>query len=76
LVVAVVAFGMRFFAEEKWQDCCDIAAFALPTVAALVEIFISERSGKATDEKIQKLKDKQLSVHVEGETLYIDEGVG
>jgi hypothetical protein len=44
-----------------------------PTVAALMEIFITERSGKATDEKILYLKEKQLSVHVEGETLVIEE---
>ena len=66
---------MRFFIEEEWQNYCDIAAFVLSTVAALVEIGISERSGKVIDEKIQKLKDKQISMHVEGETLYIDEGV-
>jgi len=75
LVVAVVSFGMRFFVEDEWQNCCDIVAFVLSTMAALVEIVISERIGKTTDEKIQKLKDKQLSMKIKGETLFIDEGM-
>ena len=41
----------------------------------LVKIVVSEMNGRATEEKIKKLKEKQLSVHVEGETLIFDEGV-
>lgn len=74
LALATGSFMMRFFVKEGLQGYCDIAAFVFPTVAALMEIFITERSGKATDEKIQHLKEKQLSVHVEGETLVIEEG--
>lgn len=72
LALATGSFMMRFFVKEGLQGYCDIAAFVFPTVAALMEIFITERSGKATDEKIQYLKEKQLSVHVEGETLVIE----
>lgn len=75
LVIAIVAFGMRFFVEDEWQDYFDIAAFVLSTMAALVEIVISERIGETTDDKIQKLKDKQISMKIKGETLFIDEGV-
>lgn len=75
LVLAIVAFTMRFFVKEEWQNYYDIATFILPTVAALIEIVISVKSGMATEENIRKLKEKQISVHVEGETLVINEGV-
>lgn len=75
LLIAVIVFALRFFVAEAWQNYCAISTFVLPTIAALVEIVISEKSSKATEEIIKKLKEKQLSVHVEGETLVIDEGV-
>ena len=75
LVIAVVAFTMRFFMEERWQNYCDIASFVLPTVAALVKIVISEKSGKVLEKKIQKLKDNQLSVRAEGNHLVFEKGV-
>lgn len=75
LFIAVIAFTMRFYMAEKWQNYCDIAAFVLPTIAALVEIVVSEKNGRATEEKIKKLKEKQLSVHFEGEALVFEEGV-
>ena len=68
-------FGMRFFVKDERQNYFDIAAFVLSTMAALVEIVISERIGKTTDEKVQKWKDKQLAMKINGETLFIDEGV-
>lgn len=75
LLIAAIAFILRYFEADEWQNYCDIVAFALPTIATLIEIVVSERSSKATEEKIKKLKEKQLSVHVEGETLLFDEGV-
>ena len=36
---------------------------------------MSERSSKKTEKQIKNLKENQLSVHVEGKTLYIDKGV-
>ncbi len=74
LLLAVVTFIMRFFVRECVQDYCDILAFLLPTIASLVEIYFSEKNGKATEEKLKKLKEKQLSVHFEGETLVFKEG--
>ena len=73
LILAAVAFALRFFLEEGLQLYCDIAAFALPTVAAVVEIVVTERSGKETEKQIKKLKDNQLTVRVEGETLCFDQ---
>ena len=75
LLFAVIAFGMRFCVAERWQNYCDIAAFVLPTIAALVEIVVSEKSSKVTEEKIKKLKDNQLSARFEGETLVLETGV-
>ena len=46
----------------------------LPTFAAVVEIVVSEKNGRATEEKIKKLKEKQLSIHFEGEGLVFEEG--
>lgn len=74
LLIAAIAFTLRYFVAERWQSYCDIAAFVLPTIAALVEIVVSEKSSKTTEEKIKKLKEKQLSVHFEGETLIFKEG--
>lgn len=65
LILAGVAFALRFFVSEDWLNYCGVAAFALPTLAAVVEIIVSERSGKETDKQIKKLKEKQLSVRVE-----------
>ena len=75
LLIAVLAFALRFFVVETWQNYCDIAAFVLPTIAAMVEIVVSEKNGRATEEKIKKLKDNQLSTRVEGETLFLETGV-
>lgn len=74
LILAGMAFALRFFVSEDWLNYCDVAAFALPTLAAVVEIIVSERSGKETEKQIKKLKEKQLSVRVEDETLIIDQG--
>ena len=74
LILAGVAFALRFFVSEDWLNYCDVAAFALPTLAAVVEIIVSERSGKETEKQIKKLKEKQLSVRVEDERVIIDQG--
>lgn len=74
LILAGVAFALRFFVSKDWLNYCDVAAFALPTLAAVVEIIVSERSGKETEKQIKKLKEKQLSVRVEDEIVIIDQG--
>lgn len=74
LLLAAVAFAVRFFVKTGLQLYCDIAAFALPTVAAIVEIVVTERSSKETEKQIRKLKNNQLTVRVDGETLYFEQG--
>lgn len=75
LGLAAVAFVLQFCLAEEWRVYCDIVAFVLPTAAAFVEIYLSEKSGKEMVTKIKKLEENQLSVHVEGETLYFDNGI-
>jgi len=54
LLIAGAAFTLRFFTEGTTQSACDIFAFALPTVAAIVEIVVSERNGKKIKAEIKK----------------------
>ena len=54
LLLAALAFALRFFAKDDLQIYCDIAAFALPTVAAIVEIVLSEQSRNKLKEEINK----------------------
>ena len=60
--------------DEMYWCYCNIAAFALPTIAAIIEIVVSERIRKETEIQIKKLKDNQLSVCVEDGTLKILKG--
>ncbi|SDG63369.1 hypothetical protein SAMN04487901_106138 [Prevotella communis] len=69
LLAAAVAFVLRFLVADKWQDSCDIAAFALPTVAALVEIFLAEKNSKETEKQIAELKEKAENAVYAGETI-------
>lgn len=54
LLFAAVAFGLRFILNPNYSSYCDIAAFALPSLAAIVEIIISERSGKKINDELSK----------------------
>lgn len=54
LLIAGAAFTLRFFTEGITQSICDILAFAFPTLAAIVEIIVSERSGKKIEAEIKK----------------------
>lgn len=67
--MAALAFVLRFLVAENWQDSCDIAAFALPTLAALVEIFLAEKSSKETEKQIADLKEKAKNAVYVGETI-------
>ena len=69
MLAAAVAFGLRFLVTDKWQDFCDIAAFALPTFAALVEIFLAEKNCKETEKQIAELKEKAKKAVYVGETI-------
>lgn len=75
LFIAVIVFALRFFVAENHQDYCDIVAFALPMLAALMEIYLSEKNNSEAEKRIKELETNQLSIHVEGETLVIDKGV-
>ena len=75
LFIAVIVFALRFFVAENHQDYCDIVAFALPMLAALMEIYLSEKNNSEAEKWIKELETNQLSIHVEGETLVIDKGV-
>lgn len=54
LLFATVAFVLRYFVTEQMQAWCDVLAFALPTLAAVVEIILSERSGRKMEEELRK----------------------
>ena len=54
MVIAAIAFTLRFFAEDTIQSVCDILAFALPTLAAIVEIIVSEKASRKVNDEIQK----------------------
>ena len=75
LLLAAIAFVVRFCVEDKWQICCDVLAFTLPTLAALVEIFLAEKSEKRTATEIKTLKENQLSVYVEDHKAIFEKGV-
>lgn len=53
LVIAAIAFTFRFFAQDTIQSVCDILSFALPTLAAIVEILVSEKSSKRIESEIK-----------------------
>ena len=62
LLVAGTAFTLRFFTDSTTQNICDILAFALPTLAAIVEILVSEKSSKRIESEIkQRAKWETLS---------------
>lgn len=54
LAIAACAFTFRFFTEDTAQGICDILSFALPTLAAIVEIIVSERGNKRFEEELKK----------------------
>ena len=69
LILAVLAFGLRFFVGDSNVVVCDIAAFALPTLAAIVEIVLSEKSGKKIQEEISKRPIWKSMTQIEYEEL-------
>lgn len=54
MVIAAIAFTYRFFAEETIQSYCDILAFALPTLVAIVEIIVAEKGNKKFSVELKK----------------------
>ena len=74
LLLATTAFTLSFFAGGKWLKYFKIAAFALPTIATILEFFLFEKSEKENARKMKDLNDKLLSVHVNGETFVFEQG--
>ncbi len=54
LLVAGTAFTLRFFTDSTTQNICDILAFALPTLAAIVEIIIAEKGNRKFADELKK----------------------
>ena len=54
LLIATIAFGLRFTVEGWMLSLCDILAFALPTLAAIVEIIVSEKASRKLNDEIKK----------------------
>lgn len=69
LLIATFAFVLRFYVAEEWIDYCDIAAFALPTLAAFIEIHFSEKNRKVTEKQIADLKEKAENAVYAGEPI-------
>lgn len=74
LILAAIAFVLSLYFEQEKRFYCDVVAFLFPTIAALVEIILAEKSGKVMEKEIKKLKNNQLSFNVEDETLKIIKG--
>ena len=43
LVLAVIAFGLKFFANDSFAIVFDITAFVMAVIAAIAEMVLSER---------------------------------
>lgn len=54
LLLAAVSFASRFFVKDSYQELFDILAFALPTLAAIVEIVVAERGNKKFAEELKR----------------------
>ena len=75
LFLAIMAFVLQFLMGDKFQIYCESVAFFLSTLAAVIEIILSENSARTTDRKIKKLEDEHLSFYMEGETLVVEKGM-
>lgn len=54
LLIAGVSFTIRYFTDKTTQNICDILAFALPTLAAIVEIIVAEKGNKKFADELKK----------------------
>ena len=54
LLTATIAFGFRFAVDGWMLSLCDTLAFAMPTLAAIIEIVHSGRTSKKMNVEIQK----------------------
>ena len=54
LVLAAGAFALGFMVSEDYKSYCDIIAFGFPTLVAIIEMILAERSGKELEAEIKK----------------------
>lgn len=54
LALAAITFVIGFSVDDELKQCCDIVAFSFPTIAAVVEIVLAERSTKALLNELSK----------------------
>ena len=54
LFIAACAFTLRYYSEGAIQSICDVLAFALPTLAAIAEMYVAERESKKMAEELKK----------------------
>ena len=54
LVLAAWAFALSFVIDEEYKTYCDIIAFGFPTLVAVIEMIVAERSGKELEVEIKK----------------------
>lgn len=54
MAMAACAFTLKYYSEGTIQSICDILAFALPTLAAIVEIYVAEKRSRKMAEELKK----------------------
>lgn len=54
LLLAIMAFVLHYFMEGTWLGICNIAAFALPTIATVMEIILSVGNHRKMDEELKR----------------------
>lgn len=55
LLLAVIAFGLKFFVSDSFAIAFDITAFVLAIFAAIAEIVLSERGMKKIKNEIDNI---------------------
>lgn len=55
LLLAVIAFGLKFFVSDSFTDVFDVVAFVLAIFAAIAEIVLSERGMKKIKNEIDNI---------------------
>lgn len=54
LTFAAISFVVGFFVKKEQKQYCDIVAFSLPTIAAVVEVCLAKRSNKTLRNQLSK----------------------
>lgn len=54
MVILACAFTFRYYSEGTMQSVYDVLAFALPTLAAIAEIYVAEKGNRKMAEELKK----------------------